>query len=134
MENSVRVRHDLPPAPGSGAALCRRLRASSRRFHRPAGQIQRQGRTQNWIKLGGKVKGSKKVKCKVAFASVAGVTRAKLSRGGVTYAAGRPKAAGDRLVLRFSRERRLKPGRYLLTVVQSLDGRRVATRSAVRVS
>jgi hypothetical protein len=37
-------------------------------------------------------------------------------------------------VLRFSRERRLKPGRYLLTVVQFLDGRRVATRSAVRVS
>jgi len=37
MENSVRVRHDLPPAPGSGAALCRRLRASSRRFYRPTG-------------------------------------------------------------------------------------------------
>src|SRR4051795_8270353 len=55
MENPVRVRHDLPPAPGSGAALCRRLRASSRRSHRPAGQIQRQGRTQNWIKPGGKV-------------------------------------------------------------------------------
>src|SRR4051794_23710820 len=55
MENPVRVRHDLPPAPGSGAALCRRLRASSRRSHRPAGRIQRQGRTQNWIKPGGKV-------------------------------------------------------------------------------
>ena len=44
------------PATGSGAALCRRLRASSRRSHRPTGQIQRQGRTQNWIKLGGKVR------------------------------------------------------------------------------
>jgi hypothetical protein len=48
----VRVRHDLPPAPGSGAALCRRLRASSRRSHRPIGQIQRQGQPQNWINLG----------------------------------------------------------------------------------
>ena len=57
MEDVVRVRHDLPPAPGSGAALCRRLRASSRRSHRPTGQIQRQERTQNWIKLGGKVSG-----------------------------------------------------------------------------
>src|SRR3954452_1546721 len=55
MENPVRDRHDLPPAPESGAALCRRLRASSRRSHRPAGQIQRQGRTQSWIKLRGKV-------------------------------------------------------------------------------
>ena len=34
----------------------RRFRASSRRYHRQTGQIQRQGRTQNWIKLGGKVK------------------------------------------------------------------------------
>lgn len=34
MENPVRVRDDLPPAPESGAALCRRLRASSRRSHR----------------------------------------------------------------------------------------------------
>lgn len=41
MENPVRVRHDLSPAPGSGAALCRRLRASSRRSHRPTRQIQR---------------------------------------------------------------------------------------------
>ena len=54
-KNAVRVRHHLPPAPGSGAALCRRLRASSRRSHRPTGQIQQPGRTQNWIKLGGKV-------------------------------------------------------------------------------
>src|SRR4051812_34335211 len=55
MENPVRVRHDLSPAPGSGAALCRRLRASSRRSHRPRGQVQLPERTQNWIKLGGKV-------------------------------------------------------------------------------
>src|SRR5215212_5112186 len=55
MENPVRVRLDLPPAPGSGAALCRWLRASSRRYHRPTGQPKRHERTRNWIKLGGKV-------------------------------------------------------------------------------
>jgi putative transposase len=45
LEDAVRVRIHLPSATGSGAALCRRLRASSRRSHRPTGQIQRQGRT-----------------------------------------------------------------------------------------
>ncbi|MGY3033848.1 transposase InsO family protein [Bradyrhizobium sp. USDA 4354] len=55
MEDPVGVRLHLSSAPGSGAALCRRLRASSRRSHRPTGQIQRPGRTQNRIKLGGKV-------------------------------------------------------------------------------
>src|SRR6266567_846758 len=54
MENAFRVR--LPPATGSGAALCRGLRASSRRYHRPTGQIQQPGRTQDWIKLGGEVR------------------------------------------------------------------------------
>lgn len=39
------------PRRGSGAALCRGLRASSRRYHRPTGQIQPPGRTQDWIKL-----------------------------------------------------------------------------------
>jgi hypothetical protein len=55
MEDAVRVRLHLPSATGSGAALCRRLRASSRRYHRPTGQIQQPGRTKDWIKLGGKV-------------------------------------------------------------------------------
>ncbi|WP_246788617.1 substrate-binding domain-containing protein [Bradyrhizobium sp. CCBAU 53421] len=45
----------MPSAPGSGAALCRGLRASSRRYHRPTGQIQQPGRTLDRIKLGGKV-------------------------------------------------------------------------------
>jgi DNA invertase Pin-like site-specific DNA recombinase len=40
----------------------RRLRASSRRSHRPPGQIQRQGRTQNWIKLGGKLSGDRGIR------------------------------------------------------------------------
>jgi integrase len=52
MEDAVRVRLHLPSAPGSGAALCQGLRASSRRSHRPTGQPKRQERTQNWIKLG----------------------------------------------------------------------------------
>ena len=54
MENAVRVRLHLPSATRSGAALCRGLRASSRR-RRPTGQIQQPARTQDWIKLGGKV-------------------------------------------------------------------------------
>jgi hypothetical protein len=49
-------RFHLPSATGSGASLCRRLRASSRRCHRPIGQSQPPGRTQDWIKLGGKVR------------------------------------------------------------------------------
>src|SRR3954470_9138083 len=55
VEDAVRIRLHLPSATGSGAALCRGLRASSRRYHRPTGQIQQPGRTQDWIKLGGKV-------------------------------------------------------------------------------
>src|SRR5947209_16206179 len=55
VEDAVRIRLHLPSATGSGAALCRGLRASSRRYHRPSGQTQQPGRTQDWIKLGGKV-------------------------------------------------------------------------------
>src|SRR4051794_30702855 len=55
MEDAFRVRLHLPSAPGSGAALCQELRASSRRSHRPTAQPKRQERTQNWIKLGGNV-------------------------------------------------------------------------------
>ena len=64
MEDAVRVCLHLPSATGSGAALCRRLRASSRRYHRPTGQIQQPGRTQDWIKLGGKVsRDGSRVRC-----------------------------------------------------------------------
>jgi transposase InsO family protein len=55
MEDARRVCLHLPSAPGSDAALCRGLRASSRRYHRPTGQIQQPRRTQDRIKLGGKV-------------------------------------------------------------------------------
>ena len=41
------------------AALCRGFRASSRSHRRPTGQIQQPGRTQDWIKLGGKVTGNR---------------------------------------------------------------------------
>lgn len=81
-----------------------------------------------------KVKGSKKIKCKVVFASVARVSRVRLSRHGITYAAGKPTSAGGKLVLRFSSRRRLKSGRYVLTVIQRVDGRRVVTKSGVTVS
>ena len=59
--------------------------------------------------------------------------KARLSRNGVTYAEGKPAATGGKLVLRFRSSRRLKPGRYTLTVVQHLDGHRVVSKSAVRV-
>jgi hypothetical protein len=55
MEDAFRVRLHLPPAPGSGAALCQGLRASSRRSNRPTGHSNRQERTHRWIKLGGNV-------------------------------------------------------------------------------
>src|SRR3981081_3733491 len=55
MEHPFRVRLHLPSAPGSGAALCRGLRASSRRSNRPTGQSNRQERTHRWIKLGGNI-------------------------------------------------------------------------------
>src|SRR5262249_52926267 len=55
VEDTVGVRLYLQSATGCGAALCRWLRASSRRSHRPIGQIQQPERTQDWIKLGGKV-------------------------------------------------------------------------------
>src|SRR3977135_3946264 len=54
-EDAVRVRLHLPSAPGSGAALCQGLRASSRRSNRPTGHSNRQERTHRWIKLGGNV-------------------------------------------------------------------------------
>src|SRR3981081_2671445 len=55
MEDAFRVRLHLPSAPGSGAALCQGLRASSRRSNRPTGHSTRQERTHRWIKLGGNV-------------------------------------------------------------------------------
>src|ERR1700704_1278025 len=58
MEHAFRVRLHLPSAPGSGAALCRGLRASSRRSNRPTGQSNRQERTHRWIKLGGNITGT----------------------------------------------------------------------------
>jgi sugar lactone lactonase YvrE len=80
-----------------------------------------------------KVKGKKKIKCKVVFSGAARVTRARLSRDRVTYAEGRPSASGDKLVLRFRPSRRLEHGRYTLTVIQRVDGHEVVTKSAVRV-
>jgi hypothetical protein len=80
-----------------------------------------------------KAKGKKKVKCRVAFASAAGVRKARLSRDGVTYAQGKPVSSGGELVLRFRSAHRLGAGRYTLTVIQHLDGRRVVTKSAVRI-
>jgi hypothetical protein len=80
-----------------------------------------------------KSKGSKKVKCKVAFATAASVSKARLSRDGVTYASGRPVAVNGKLVLKFPSAHALPPGRYTLTVVQVTGGKRVVTKSRVRV-
>ncbi|TGV12338.1 transposase family protein, partial [Mesorhizobium sp. M4B.F.Ca.ET.143.01.1.1] len=48
------------------AALCQRLRASARRFTRPAGHNPRRKRTQNWIETGGNVKDNRQ-SCKVMY-------------------------------------------------------------------
>lgn len=56
MEAAVRIRFHLPLAPGVGTAVFRGLHASSRGCHRLICQIQPPGRTQDWIKLKGKVK------------------------------------------------------------------------------
>ena len=52
MEDAIRIRRHLQSASGSGAALCRELRASC--YDRPDGHIKPPERTQIWIKLGGK--------------------------------------------------------------------------------
>jgi hypothetical protein len=61
MEDTIGVRLQLQPATGSGAALCRWLRTSSRRYHRPTGQIHLPERTQEWIKLGGNVRRRRRI-------------------------------------------------------------------------
>lgn len=50
-----RVRHNPQSATVARAAPCQRLRASARRFTRPAGHNPRRKRTHNWIETGGKV-------------------------------------------------------------------------------
>jgi hypothetical protein len=70
----------LPPAPGSGAALCRGLGASPRGYHRPSGQIQQPERTQDWIKVGGKVTGDYHSAFSSAEISQTGIARQPCSR------------------------------------------------------
>ncbi|MET4024428.1 hypothetical protein, partial [Bradyrhizobium sp. S3.2.12] len=53
------------------------LRAGSRRCHRPTGQIQQPGRTQDWIKLGGKVRIAAEQDVCIARALVASTTLAE---------------------------------------------------------
>lgn len=50
-----RLRLDLRPAPGPGAALCDKHSARARRFTSPNGLQNRRNRTQRWIKTGGNV-------------------------------------------------------------------------------
>jgi hypothetical protein len=76
----------------------------------------------------------KKVKCRVTFAAAAGVQQARLSRRGVTYAVGKPKQnRNGKLVLHFRPTRPLRAGKYVLTVVQRLNGDKLITKSLVRV-
>jgi hypothetical protein len=56
LADTGRVRY-LQSATVARAALCQRLRASARRFTRPAGHNPRRKRTQNWIETGGNVSG-----------------------------------------------------------------------------
>ena len=81
-----------------------------------------------------KAKRSRVVKCSIVFDSADGVRKARLSRDGVTYAAGKPVRGGSgTLVLRFRPARALRAGKYTFTVVQQLDGKKLVTRSPLRI-
>jgi hypothetical protein len=54
-EHEAGVSVPICAASMASATRAKRLRAHSRRSHRPTGQIQLPGRTQDWIKRGGKV-------------------------------------------------------------------------------
>jgi DNA-binding beta-propeller fold protein YncE len=75
----------------------------------------------------------KRVKCTVAFAAVADVTKVRLSRHGVIYASGKPVSGlNGTLVLRFRRSKPVPLGRYVLEVIQRAGATRVVTRTRLR--
>jgi streptogramin lyase len=80
-----------------------------------------------------KQQGRKKVVCRVSFTAASAVKSARLSRRGVVYAEGTPMKRAGRLILRLRHRGRLAPGRYTLRVAQRLNGRKVITKSTVRV-
>jgi Ca2+-binding RTX toxin-like protein len=72
------------------------------------------------------------VTCKVTLAAAKATTvRARLERGGRTYASGVPVRRGGRLSLRFSSAKKLRPGRYTLVVNERTAAGRTITRFAV---
>ena len=99
----------------------------------PQGVAAPQSRAGGDAKLTCRPKGTK-AKCTLAFAAVANVTRVRVSRHGVTYAVGKP-VSGPRgtLVLRFRRSNPLRPGRYVLAVVQGAGATKVVTRTRLGV-
>ena len=58
----------------------------------------------------------KRALCTLAVAGPNRVSWMRLSRGGKTYAQGKPKARGGRQILRFRRRQPLPRGRYVLTI------------------
>jgi hypothetical protein len=59
--------------------------------------------------------------------------RARLERGGRTFASGTPVRRNGKLSLRFSARTKLKPGRYTLVVNERSGSRRTVTRLVVTV-
>ena len=79
-----------------------------------------------------KVKGKQKITCKEIAASRA-VARAWLSRAGTTYAMSR-RALSKGGALKLTGLRKIKPGRYTLTVVRSRNGQATISRYEVAIS
>jgi DNA-binding beta-propeller fold protein YncE len=76
----------------------------------------------------------RKVRCILAFAAVADVSKVRISRRGLTYASGRPVSGPNAiLILRFRRSKPLPRGRYVLTVIQGAGATRVVTKTRLRV-
>jgi hypothetical protein len=79
-------------------------------------------------------KGQVKVTCKVTLtAKKSASVRARLERGGRTYASGVPVTRNGRLSLRFTSSKKLKPGRYTLVVNERTAAGRTITRITVTV-
>jgi RTX calcium-binding nonapeptide repeat (4 copies) len=77
-------------------------------------------------------KGQVKVTCKVTLVAGKGSSvRARLERGGRTYASGVPTRRNGRLSLRFVSKKKLKPGRYTLVVNERTGNERTVTRLTV---
>ena len=78
-------------------------------------------------------RGRVRVNCRVTLVAPAGTVRARLSRAGRTYARGRSSGRRRPVNISLRATRRLRPGRYLLTLVVTRGARRTLVREHVEV-